>query len=1214
MGQREQEIELVLLEALEKRTPGERAAYLERVCGDDPRMRVELDSLLKFHARAGDFLETPPVAVTFTEDEGLLSEDPGTIIDRYRLRERIGEGGMAVVYMAEQAEPIHRRVALKIIKLGMDTRHVIARFEAERQALAMMDHPNIARVFDAGATETGRPYFVMELVQGVSITEYCDRNNLSTKDRLGLFIQVCDAVQHAHQKGIIHRDIKPSNVMVTHHDGKPTPKVIDFGIAKATKQKLTEKTLFTRYAHVIGTPAYMSPEQAQLSDLDVDTRTDIYSLGVLLYELLTGTTPFSEKELRKAGYLEMQRVIREEEPLRPSTRITTLGEAAQEVATRRGTSVTELTKRLRSELEWIPLMAMRKDRTQRYASASELAHDVQNYLNDKPLVAGPESVMYRLRKTVRKHRVPLIAGSAAVVALLVGLIVSTSLYVNLRRAQTTATKLTTQAEVYDKLATVERLYGLGRYEEALDEIDATLHEYDAHSQAHLLRAQLLLELARMQEADEELDELTRAEPEIAGAAHYLLARANVAVDPAKADRHRELAESTLPGTAEAYYFRAMTAASAEEAITWLSKTLELDPQHHAARKARTLAGNSVKAYQGMLEDAGAMVVLRPHDYLGYSLRAMARRELGQLEEAVGDSARAIAFCSIEDELPRLYEQRIRTYMRMGEYQKALADAQQHIALSPDSSDGYFHAFVAHLALGDYAKACTVYQEFTRGIIGPDKRPIGLFEGRLEGYVFDLLEGGQSFALPLGVAEQAPFYLMQQSAELHALLKTMAKPLAVCDGFWPGGGWSPDGRCLVYQRHSSFSWLPDAIASGDPAMNEPRIEIMELETGRTRQTSGSGYNPAWSPDGQFIAYTKYFGTDAQKGIWVMSTAGGRPRRLSAGEGGQWDRDSKHIYFGKEGTLYSIAIDVPNAEPVPMAEVPPGLLSPQGDWIVTLEKVRDCVSGLRVLTFPEGRDVARWRLPWPFRRWCTPLQWHPNGKTLILSSRYYDSQMGVCLFDIETGKATHVLNLTRPWCQTMWSPDGSRLLISPFVTAAGTPPWIMKIDPERPVEEVLAPALSTEDFLRMLRKRWDQRIAADPVYAKHYVDRAVVRLASGDYEGAEQDVKHCAQLIDDPNDPALHALRYWGEMYANTDRHQEVETLGRVNLALADRYPEQYPAATDAKHPGHLLMQAYRLQEKTDRIADLKRKRPDLFPASSGGLRGSQDADVSPSHDP
>ncbi len=290
-------------------------------------MQARVETLLESHDQAGDFLETPILGPHSLPDDTPVSEGPNSTIGRYKLLEKIGEGGMAVVYMAEQEQPIRRKVALKIIKLGMDTRQVIARFEAERQALALMDHPSIAKVLDAGATETGRPYFVMELVQGVSITEYCDKNSLSTKERLGLFLQVCNAVQHAHQKGIIHRDIKPSNVMVTHHDGKPVPKVIDFGIAKATNQRLTEKTLFTRYAHLIGTPAYMSPEQAELSDLDIDTRSDIYSLGVLLYELLTGTTPFSEEELRKAGYIEMQRVIREQEPVKPSTKLTTLGEA-----------------------------------------------------------------------------------------------------------------------------------------------------------------------------------------------------------------------------------------------------------------------------------------------------------------------------------------------------------------------------------------------------------------------------------------------------------------------------------------------------------------------------------------------------------------------------------------------------------------------------------------------------------------------------------------------------------------------------------------------------------------------------------------------------------------------------------------------------------------------------------------------------------------------
>jgi len=351
--------------------------------------------------------------------------DPGAVIGRYKLLEEIGEGGMAVVYMAEQKEPIRRKVALKIIKLGMDTKQVIARFEAERQVLAMMDHPNVAKVLDAGATEAGRPYFVMELVKGVSITEYCDKNKLSTQERLDLFIQVCNAVEHAHQKGIIHRDLKPTNIMVTLHDGTPVPRVIDFGISKATNQRLTEKTLFTRYSQMIGTPEYMSPEQAEMSGLDVDTRTDVYSLGVLLYELLAGALPFDPEKLRSVGFAEMQRTIVEDEPPRPSTRLSGLGEGAEEIAKKRGTRAALLVKRLRNELESIPLKAMRKDRARRYRSAAELADDVQNYLNGAPLIAGPESTVYRFRKFVLRNRA-FVTGLAAVLAVVaVGVVVST---------------------------------------------------------------------------------------------------------------------------------------------------------------------------------------------------------------------------------------------------------------------------------------------------------------------------------------------------------------------------------------------------------------------------------------------------------------------------------------------------------------------------------------------------------------------------------------------------------------------------------------------------------------------------------------------------------------------------------------------------------------------------------------------------------------------
>ncbi|MGA2916438.1 MAG: serine/threonine-protein kinase [Sedimentisphaerales bacterium] len=327
--------EAIFNEAIGIKSDAERAAFIKSACGDDTTLLARIEALLKVHFADKSFLKSPPAGIAGTLDAGPLTEAPGMSIGRYKLLQLIGEGGFGVVYMAEQQEPIRRKVALKIIKLGMDTKQVIARFEAERQALAMMDHPNIARVLDAGATDTGRPYFVMELVKGIPITEYCDKNNLDTRRRLELFIDVCKAVQHAHQKGIIHRDIKPSNVMIMLHDGKPVPKIIDFGIAKATQQRLTEKTLFTEYRQFIGTPEYMSPEQAEMSGLDIDTRSDIYSLGVLLYELLTSTTPFESGKLRIVAYDEIRRIIREDEPPRPSTRLSTLGNALTDIARHR---------------------------------------------------------------------------------------------------------------------------------------------------------------------------------------------------------------------------------------------------------------------------------------------------------------------------------------------------------------------------------------------------------------------------------------------------------------------------------------------------------------------------------------------------------------------------------------------------------------------------------------------------------------------------------------------------------------------------------------------------------------------------------------------------------------------------------------------------------------------------------------------------------------
>jgi len=479
--------EEIFNEAVEISDPTEQADYLDKTCAGNEKLRAEVEALLKWHQEAGDFLEVPDRDPNATLETSALAECSGTVIGRHKLLEKVGEGGMATVYMAEQKHPIRRRVALKIIKLGMDTKQVIGRFEAERQALAMMDHPNIARVLDAGTTETGRPYFVMELVRGLPITKFCDKNHLNTKERLDLFISVCQAVQHAHQRGVIHRDIKPSNVLVTLHDGTPVPKVIDFGIAKAVNQQLTEKTVFTRYSQMIGTPEYMSPEQAEMSGLDIDTRTDVFSLGVLLYELLTGTTPFDSDYLLSKGYGEMQRIIREEEPVRPSTKISTLGEAITDVAKHRRTSPELLCKLIRTDLDWIVMKTMEKDRSRRYESVSELAADVQRHLDNEPVLAGRPSTLYRVQKFVKRNK--LLVTSATLIAVILVFATTVSLWqmVRANRAARQERIVSEQLEVEKENAqnaeqlarTAEQAAKLDRDRAEESERGARLHLYAA---------------------------------------------------------------------------------------------------------------------------------------------------------------------------------------------------------------------------------------------------------------------------------------------------------------------------------------------------------------------------------------------------------------------------------------------------------------------------------------------------------------------------------------------------------------------------------------------------------------------------------------------------------------------------------------------------------------------------------------------------------------
>ena len=493
-----------------------------------------------------------------TASLGEVLERPGGQIGRYKLLSVLGEGGMGIVYLAEQQKPIRRKVALKVIKPGMDSKAVIARFEAERQALALLEHPNIAHVHDAGTTETGRPYFVMEYVKGVPVTEHCDRQKLTIEERLRLFLKVCEAVQHAHLNGIIHRDLKPSNVQIAIQGQLSIPKVIDFGVAKATNRLLTERTLVTEQGQFVGTPEYMSPEQAEMTGQDVDTRSDIYSLGVLLYELLTGILPFDPKTLRERGIDHIRRIIREEEPKTPSTRLSIFtGKDSTKLAQLRRTDVRTLGRQLHGDLDWITLKAMEKDRTRRYQTAHAFAEDIQRHLNNEPVLAGPPSKIYRLKKFFQKHRTQAIGAAIAVILIAVIAVVS-MMYIQASNRSKEAESLKHNSI----LAKAQEFRSMGHSEEALKRVDTILNSKHVGRDARLLRARLVLDLHGPANALQELEGLLEEEDELAGQAHFLMAQIYYESDPdapgrtndyrQKWEHHHKEAERLLPESADSY--------------------------------------------------------------------------------------------------------------------------------------------------------------------------------------------------------------------------------------------------------------------------------------------------------------------------------------------------------------------------------------------------------------------------------------------------------------------------------------------------------------------------------------------------------------------------------------------------------------------------------------------------------------------------------------
>jgi serine/threonine protein kinase/Flp pilus assembly protein TadD len=603
-------IDRIFWDAAQIASAEERGAYLDRACGGDVGLRRQVERLLAAKPTAESFLECPAVSLPATALERPVGEGPGTVIGPYKLLEQIGEGGFGVVFMAEQQVPVRRKVALKVLKPGMDTRQVVARFEAERQALALMDHPHIAKILDAGQTASGRPYFVMELVKGMPITDYCDQARLPVRARLGLFVLVCRAVQHAHQNAIIHRDLKPSNVLVTLHDGTPVVKVIDFGIAKARGRALTDKTLCTGFRQLVGTPLYMSPEQAALSGLDVDTRSDIYSLGVLLYELLTGTTPFTQERLRTAAYDEFLRIIREEEPARPSARLTTLGKAATVVSANRRCDPKRLGQLFRRELDWIVVKALEKDRNRRYDSANALALDVERYLHDEPVQACPPSALYRLGKFARRNKTGLTA--AGLILLAVAVPVGGAVWVASDRAARSAAASQEVRQALDEAATLQ---GQGKWQEALGAVK---------------RAQALLagggddELRRrVRELREDLKMVLRLEevrfPDAAGGAEAGFNRAAAAARIAQAFREYGL-DLEAPDAAERVRARPIRRQLAMALDHWVTLRASAPPRN--LKSPDPLRARLVEAAR-----AGD-----PDEWRNQVRQALARGEVGPLRE------------------------------------------------------------------------------------------------------------------------------------------------------------------------------------------------------------------------------------------------------------------------------------------------------------------------------------------------------------------------------------------------------------------------------------------------------------------------------------------------------------------------------------------------------------------------------------------------------
>jgi serine/threonine protein kinase len=1050
---------------------------------------------------------------TLTSFFGQLFEKSGDKIGRYKLLSVLGEGGMGVVYLAEQHQPIRRKVALKVIKPGMDSKRVIARFEAEQQALALMNHPHVARVYDAGVTPSGHPYFVMEHVSGIPITEHCDKYQLTVEKRLALFLHVCEAIQHAHQKGIIHRDLKSSNILVALQDEEAVPKVIDFGVARALSQPLTERTLYTEQGQLVGTPEYMSPEQADPDNADIDIRTDVYSLGVLLYELLTGVLPFDRETFREGGIDHIRKVICEQDPPTPSTRLsrTSVAESA-ESARRRRTDVRTLQHKLRGDLDWITLKAMEKYRTRRYASVDAMATDIRNYLNHQPVSAAPPGTAYRLKKFIRRHR-QMIAAGAVILIMLAVIAWAIRTYAQAGRQR-----------AYARAVEQERL--LAEAQEAFDTRDFStvqkaililLNSPQVGRRATLLHAQLLLEKQEFANAIPDLEKLLEVPDDIAGQAHFLLA--TIYYQEASSSQgetseavqrwryHSAEAEKLIGGTAQDYFLRASATSDVREKLDLLNKALAQNKSHYASLRERAYIHLAQHEHESTLRDATLMMGMRPDDPQGYFLSATALRELGRFEDALADLDTAIG---LDPNDPEPYLARWQTYTRMGRHEAALADIRRCIELEPQDLLNPVRLCATLTALGRYDETDTVYKQyldrsdlgvgFGTSLIGLVSKT--LFDIQTTKLTFDMLVSGvdpyPSAHPPVGPAYKDVYFSQQLFHEFSQKGRRV-----VTQGFHPS--WSPDGTKLLY-------------AMGFSRINA--VAMLDLQTGQTELLTIPGKDPEWSPDGRHIAFVRArmllppqrlsgLGVEtfrsgygpvntADDEVWIMNTENRSLRRIADGGCPHWGQQSGRLYYTsrRDQTLYSIAIDEHDAKAQVVlcgcSDFP--VISPNERFVADHE-----FHELRVTDLASAKIVRRWLIP-PRPRFGLFVNWSPDGRELSVCG-WDGSETGLWIYDMDTENATKVAGLLATTAR--WSGGAHPKLAVAF----GMPLseiWMWDLKPGVGTAASFASVQTVAEHCRTDIERCNKILAVDPNYVDMHYLRVYYALWIG-HEKTEEFLK-------------------------------------------------------------------------------------------------------------